>query len=167
MTLDHIRAKAADGGRLTPEEGLELFACRDLHKLVGMLVTIPGLRHVILLNGEAPGCLEYEALIAANEPLRESVREWDEDPEPPAARDPELDADAEEEARHGEGDVVRGHRCQFTTLVSRPYASPRTRYHCRVPRQVIPLLPRRSRRHRRSRASPRPSRMRRPPNLGR
>ena len=33
MTIDDILAKAADGGRLTPEEGLELFACRDLHKL--------------------------------------------------------------------------------------------------------------------------------------
>jgi cyclic dehypoxanthinyl futalosine synthase len=33
MTIDHILAKAADGTRLTPAEGVELFACRDLHKL--------------------------------------------------------------------------------------------------------------------------------------
>jgi cyclic dehypoxanthinyl futalosine synthase len=32
-TIDRILSKAADGGRLTPQEGAELFACRDLHKL--------------------------------------------------------------------------------------------------------------------------------------
>ena len=32
-TIDRILAKAADGTRLTPEEGVELFRCRDLHKL--------------------------------------------------------------------------------------------------------------------------------------
>jgi cyclic dehypoxanthinyl futalosine synthase len=32
-TIDHILAKAVDGQRLTPDEGLELFRCRDLHKL--------------------------------------------------------------------------------------------------------------------------------------
>jgi cyclic dehypoxanthinyl futalosine synthase len=31
--LDSILAKAVDGGRLTPDEGLALFECRDLHKL--------------------------------------------------------------------------------------------------------------------------------------
>jgi cyclic dehypoxanthinyl futalosine synthase len=33
MTIDTILAKATDGGRLTPDEGVELFASRDLHKL--------------------------------------------------------------------------------------------------------------------------------------
>ncbi|MDY3552085.1 cyclic dehypoxanthinyl futalosine synthase [Gemmata sp. JC717] len=32
-TIDTILAKAADGVRITPDECLELFACRDLHKL--------------------------------------------------------------------------------------------------------------------------------------
>jgi cyclic dehypoxanthinyl futalosine synthase len=32
-TIDHILAKAVDGQRLTPDEGLELLRCRDLHKL--------------------------------------------------------------------------------------------------------------------------------------
>ena len=32
-TIDTILAKTADGSRLTPEEGVELFACRDLHSL--------------------------------------------------------------------------------------------------------------------------------------
>jgi len=39
----------------------------------------PGLKHVILLGGEADdGFVDYERLIAENEPLREPVREWDE-----------------------------------------------------------------------------------------
>src|SRR6266478_1335503 len=33
MTIDHILAKAIDGTRLTAEEGVALFECRDLHKL--------------------------------------------------------------------------------------------------------------------------------------
>jgi cyclic dehypoxanthinyl futalosine synthase len=33
MTIDTILAKATAGGRLMPDEGVELFACRDLHKL--------------------------------------------------------------------------------------------------------------------------------------
>ena len=32
-TIDPILSKAVDGGRLTPEEGVALFACRDLAKL--------------------------------------------------------------------------------------------------------------------------------------
>jgi cyclic dehypoxanthinyl futalosine synthase len=32
-TLDRLLSKAADGGRLTPDEGAELFGCRDLHRL--------------------------------------------------------------------------------------------------------------------------------------
>src|SRR5215468_169042 len=32
-TIDHILAKAAGGTRITPDECLSLFACRDLHKL--------------------------------------------------------------------------------------------------------------------------------------
>ncbi|MDB5311532.1 MAG: mqnE 2 [Gemmataceae bacterium] len=32
-TTDRILSKAVDGERLTPDEGLALFACRDLHKL--------------------------------------------------------------------------------------------------------------------------------------
>src|SRR6478752_6341871 len=32
-TIDRILSKAVDGGRLTPEEGVELFRCRDLHRL--------------------------------------------------------------------------------------------------------------------------------------
>src|SRR5690348_17977930 len=32
-TTDHILSKAVDGQRLTPEEGVELFRCRDLHRL--------------------------------------------------------------------------------------------------------------------------------------
>ncbi len=32
-TIDTILAKAVDGGRLTSEEGVALFECRDLHKL--------------------------------------------------------------------------------------------------------------------------------------
>src|SRR5438067_4320092 len=32
-TIDRILSKAVDGGRLTPAEGVELFRCRDLHKL--------------------------------------------------------------------------------------------------------------------------------------
>jgi long-chain acyl-CoA synthetase len=39
---------------------------------------VPGLKHVILLEGEHEGCLQYESLIASHEPLAESVREWDE-----------------------------------------------------------------------------------------
>ena len=31
--IDRILAKAADGTRITPDECLALFACRDLHKL--------------------------------------------------------------------------------------------------------------------------------------
>src|SRR5262245_55101550 len=31
--IDRILAKAADGQRLTPDEGVELFGCRDLHRL--------------------------------------------------------------------------------------------------------------------------------------
>jgi long-chain acyl-CoA synthetase len=38
----------------------------------------PGIKHVILLNGEAPGCVDYEQLVADNKPLDHSVREWDE-----------------------------------------------------------------------------------------
>ncbi|MCC6386518.1 MAG: long-chain-fatty-acid--CoA ligase [Dehalococcoidia bacterium] len=38
----------------------------------------PGLKHLILLEGTAEGAIEYESLIAANEPLAHSVREWDE-----------------------------------------------------------------------------------------
>ena len=32
-TIDRILSKAADGGRLTPEEGVELFGCHNLHRL--------------------------------------------------------------------------------------------------------------------------------------
>ncbi len=32
-TIDRILAKAVDGTRLTPDEGVDLFRCRDLHKL--------------------------------------------------------------------------------------------------------------------------------------
>lgn len=32
-TIDRILSKAVDGHRLTPDEGVELFACRDLHRL--------------------------------------------------------------------------------------------------------------------------------------
>ncbi|HEV3436499.1 MAG TPA: cyclic dehypoxanthinyl futalosine synthase [Gemmata sp.] len=32
-SIDRILSKAVDGGRLMPEEGIELFQCRDLHKL--------------------------------------------------------------------------------------------------------------------------------------
>ena len=32
-TLDRVLSKAVDGGRLTPDEGAELFRCHDLHKL--------------------------------------------------------------------------------------------------------------------------------------
>jgi len=40
----------------------------------------PGIEHVILLNGEAmDGFVDYEQLIAANEPLQTSAREWSED----------------------------------------------------------------------------------------
>jgi long-chain acyl-CoA synthetase len=38
----------------------------------------PGLKHVILLNSEAEGCVDYEQLIASNQPLAASVREWSE-----------------------------------------------------------------------------------------
>ena len=33
ITIDRILSKAVDGIRLTPDEGAELFRCRDLHKL--------------------------------------------------------------------------------------------------------------------------------------
>ena len=33
MNIDTILARAVDGARLTPEEGVALFECRDLHKL--------------------------------------------------------------------------------------------------------------------------------------
>ncbi len=40
----------------------------------------PDIQHTILLGGElAEDLLDYEALIANNEPLRESAREWNED----------------------------------------------------------------------------------------
>ena len=39
----------------------------------------PGLKHVVLLNGEAPGAVDYEDLVAANPPLDHSVRTWSED----------------------------------------------------------------------------------------
>jgi len=39
----------------------------------------PGLRHVILLNSEAPGCVDYESLVRGNEPLTDSARAWHED----------------------------------------------------------------------------------------
>src|SRR2546421_9849025 len=32
-TIDRILSKAVDGGRLTPDEGAELFRCRDLTRL--------------------------------------------------------------------------------------------------------------------------------------
>ena len=32
-SIDRVLSKAVEGGRLAPEEGLELFQCRDLHKL--------------------------------------------------------------------------------------------------------------------------------------
>ena len=32
-SIDKILSKAADGGRLSPEEGIVLFECRDLQKL--------------------------------------------------------------------------------------------------------------------------------------
>jgi long-chain acyl-CoA synthetase len=38
----------------------------------------PGIEHVIILNGEAPGAVDYEALIASNPPLDRSVRDWTE-----------------------------------------------------------------------------------------
>lgn len=39
----------------------------------------PGIEHVILTDGEAPGCIAYESLVAGNAPLDHSVREWRED----------------------------------------------------------------------------------------
>src|SRR5436305_7886286 len=33
MTIDHILAHAAEGQRLSPQEGVALFRCRDLHRL--------------------------------------------------------------------------------------------------------------------------------------
>jgi len=40
----------------------------------------PGIEHVVVLNGESmDGFVDYERLIAANEPLRRPVREWSED----------------------------------------------------------------------------------------
>lgn len=40
---------------------------------------VPGLKHVILLNGEPQeGMIDYESLVANNPPLQGSVREWDE-----------------------------------------------------------------------------------------
>ncbi len=39
---------------------------------------VPGLKHVILLDGVHEGALEYEQLLAANAPLEGSVRDWDE-----------------------------------------------------------------------------------------
>ncbi|MFN0147414.1 MAG: long-chain-fatty-acid--CoA ligase [Dehalococcoidia bacterium] len=39
----------------------------------------PGIKHVVLLNSEEPGCVDYEQLVAANDPLPGSVRAWAED----------------------------------------------------------------------------------------
>lgn len=39
----------------------------------------PGLRHVIILNGELAGAIDYEQLIAGNAPLPGPAREWRED----------------------------------------------------------------------------------------
>ena len=39
----------------------------------------PGIKHVIMLNGEADGCLDYEELVGRSQPLAGSVREWGED----------------------------------------------------------------------------------------
>jgi long-chain acyl-CoA synthetase len=40
----------------------------------------PGLRHVIVTNGDCPaGTIDYDTLVANNPPLDHSVREWDED----------------------------------------------------------------------------------------
>ncbi|MCC6959098.1 MAG: long-chain-fatty-acid--CoA ligase [Dehalococcoidia bacterium] len=36
----------------------------------------PGLKHVIALNAEIPGAVQYEDLIANNEPLAKPAREW-------------------------------------------------------------------------------------------
>jgi long-chain acyl-CoA synthetase len=38
----------------------------------------PGLKHVIILNAELPGAVDYEGLIASNEPLMGVAREWQE-----------------------------------------------------------------------------------------
>jgi long-chain acyl-CoA synthetase len=38
-----------------------------------------GIKHVILLDGEAPGTIPYEKLVAENEPLPGPAREWQED----------------------------------------------------------------------------------------
>jgi long-chain acyl-CoA synthetase len=40
---------------------------------------VPGLKHVILTEGELAGSLDYESLLAANAPLEGSVRDWSED----------------------------------------------------------------------------------------
>jgi long-chain acyl-CoA synthetase len=41
---------------------------------------VPGLKHVILLNGESTdGFVDYERLVEASQPLTSSVREWSED----------------------------------------------------------------------------------------
>ncbi len=57
---------------LLGEEFLELYN--------GFKDKVPGLKHVIFMNDEArEGFVGYEQLVAANEPLVGSVREWDED----------------------------------------------------------------------------------------
>lgn len=37
---------------------------------------VPGLQHVIVLNAELEGAVQYEDLIANNEPLKQPAREW-------------------------------------------------------------------------------------------
>ncbi|MFN0096413.1 MAG: long-chain-fatty-acid--CoA ligase [Dehalococcoidia bacterium] len=39
----------------------------------------PAIKHVIGLNGAAPGMIDYEDLLTQNAPLQGSVREWDDD----------------------------------------------------------------------------------------
>ncbi|MCA9831087.1 MAG: long-chain-fatty-acid--CoA ligase [Dehalococcoidia bacterium] len=39
----------------------------------------PGIKHVIMLNGELQGAIQYEDLVSANEPLAAVAREWQED----------------------------------------------------------------------------------------
>ncbi|MBE0609134.1 MAG: long-chain-fatty-acid--CoA ligase [Dehalococcoidia bacterium] len=38
----------------------------------------PGIKHVVILNGELAGAVDYEQLIASNEPLPGPAREWSE-----------------------------------------------------------------------------------------
>ena len=81
----NIRLSAPELGFICNDGEIKaLFLGREYVELYRQFqATAPGIAHVILLDGDANGaggeCLDYEALIAANAPLEQSVRDWAED----------------------------------------------------------------------------------------